>query len=69
MSAVASLDEHRRPSQAQRELLRICANAHAAMDAQPKRYLQRHELDRSGITPWARFTHQPVRTSIYGYPL
>lgn len=28
MSAVASLDEHRRPSQAQRELLRICANAH-----------------------------------------
>lgn len=63
------MTKHCYPSRAQRELLRLCANAHLVMDAQPRRYQQRHKLDRSNITPWEQFAHQPVRTSIYGYPL
>lgn len=57
------------PSPDAAALIRVCQVAHELMNRQPMRYVQRHDLDRSDILPWAEFVHLPIRTSIYGQPL
>lgn len=68
-AVVTHLDERRPQHHDARALLHVVAAAHAAMDARPKQYMLRHEIDRSDILPWEKFARTPPRTSIYGHPL